>query len=103
MSLTRRQFEIGVEAETEQWMHRIYAYLSENRHLAFSAAELFEQLSSDELNDRTRSEWALEALEDVWAIESGLVAGEKYYAYYLDMDTSAWKPKRDTSEVRQDG
>lgn len=92
MSLTRRQFEIGVGPETEQWMHRLYAYLSENRDLAFTAPELFELLSSDEFNDQTRSEWALDALVDVYAIESRLVSGVKYYAFYQEMDTVAWRP-----------
>ena len=95
MSLTRRQFEIGVESETERWMYRIYAFLSENSHLAFTAAELFQNLASDEFHDQTRSEWALDALVDVWAVEIGLVAGVKYYAYYQDMDTAAWRPRQE--------
>ncbi len=92
MSLTKRQFEIGIGPETEQWMHRLYAYLSENRHLAFTAPELFELLASDEFNDKTRSEWALDALVDVYAIEFGKVAGAVYYTYYQEMNTADWRP-----------
>ena len=92
MSLTRRQFEIGVGADTERWMLRLYAYLSENRHLAYTAPELFELLSSDEFNDQTLSQWALDALVDVYAIETRRVAGTIYYAHYQEMDTAFWRP-----------
>ena len=103
MSLTRRQFEIGVDGRTEDWMHRLYAYLSENRHLAFTAEELFQNLTSDEFHDQTRSEWALDALVDVWAIEIGKVAGVIYYTFYQDMDTAVWRPRPEPSVARHEG
>jgi len=44
MPLRRRQFELRVDGEGEEWMRQIYELLLKNRELAYSAQELTESI-----------------------------------------------------------
>ena len=90
--LTRRQFELGVDGETEDWMRRVYAFLSKNRNLAYTTEELLTEFAPRDPNEESRLVWALDTLVDVWAAEVGMVAGIQYYIFFREVDTSIWAP-----------
>lgn len=92
MPLTRRQFELGVDTETENWMRRIYGFLSENNHLAYTTEELFEEVAHNDSSVSTVFQRAMEALQVVWAVEARIVRGTRYVAHVRDVDTSTWVP-----------
>lgn len=92
MPLTKRQFEIGVTAQGEDWMRRIYEFLSDDRKHAYSRAELYEKFVDDMGMDPNSFSSVLDALEKVGGVESGEVRGTRYYAYCLDLDTANWIP-----------
>ena len=92
MPLTKRQFEIGITAQGEEWMRRIYEFLSGDRKHAYSRAELYEKFVEDMGMDPNQFPSALDALEKVGGVEAGEVRGTMYYTYRLDMDTVNWIP-----------
>jgi hypothetical protein len=44
MPITRKQFELGINSETEVWMRKIYAFLVEHRDRAYTRLELGDSL-----------------------------------------------------------
>jgi len=110
MPITRRQFELGVDPHTEEWMRKIYQFLSERQKEAFTREELEEALSvpkrphviglsiSEDLPkiNEIRSSFAdaLSTLEEVRGAEKRSIGGELYYSFGIRLDTSSWEQER---------
>ena len=94
MPLTRRQFELGINEEAEDWMRQAYQSLEQHRDLAYSAKELAEDILGDaaaSYNKSNKLERALDVLAEIGAVDKGKVDGTDYYAYLQDFDTGTWK------------
>lgn len=91
MPITRKQFDLGIDAELESWMRRMSDFLVQHQEEAFSLDELggaleaggwnsldfdFKPLSSQ----RQRFELALRRLVDLDVVSERVVAGVHYYA-----------------------
>ncbi len=94
MPLTRRQFELGIDEEAENWMRLVYDLLEGNRHLAYSFEELREAaLGTTVLGAQVEKfQRSLDVLVRMGAVDKGEVAGNDYYTYYQEMDTATWTP-----------
>ena len=90
MPLTRRQYEVGVDSDTENLMRQINDVLCEHKHLAFSEAELIEMVNGD----LRYALQALEILESIGAVEVRRIENESYYAFKREVDQATWKPKQ---------
>ncbi len=93
MPLTKRQFELGIDSEAEDWMRQAYRLLIEHRDLAYSAHELEQAIlgieeSFDKVNKLNR---ALDVLAEIGAVDKGEVEGTEYYAFRVEFDTSTWE------------
>ena len=105
MPLTKRQFELGVDAEAEEWMRQVYALLERQQESAFSVEELQQTLLGDS-RDIAREEKfgaALRALVEVQAVKQGFVKDQQYYAHGQEVDTTTWKPKSTRPEIQRFG
>ena len=94
MPLTKRQFELGLDEEAEDWMRQAYQLLEQNRDLAYSAKELGEAVlgaAAGFLDQSKKLERVLDVLAEIGAVDKGTVAGTDYYAYLQDFDTGTWK------------
>ena len=90
MSITKRQFELGINNEIEGLMERIYALLFAAPDVAYSTPEISSQVGDPDAN---RLEAALEALQMVSAIEKRFVSDIPYYAVFNEVDTRTWERK----------
>ena len=90
MPLTRRQYEVGVDSDTENLLRQIYDVLYEQKHLAYSEAELIEMVHAEP----HYALQALEILESIGAVEVRKIGNEFYYAFKREVDQAAWEPKQ---------
>lgn len=99
MPLTKRQFELGIDSEAEEWMRQAYRLLAEHRDLAYSVEELEEAILGAEVpHDRSmKLVRALEVLADIGAADKGVVESTEYYAFLAEFDTSTWERSRSLS------
>ncbi len=87
MPITRRQFELEIDTQMEEWMKKIHAFLGEHKDKAFTIAELYNEwqsvfdLRSLLLNERPSVEKALDKLVQLGAVEARTIRGESYYSY----------------------
>ena len=102
MPLTRKQFELGIDKHVEEWMRRIYSYLSQHKEEAFTEDELAKGLGVEEpsapisSNNMARASYikaeqeyrdklqllnkALGKLIEIGVVETGEVRATIYYA-----------------------
>ena len=90
MTITRRQFDLGINDTIHRWMREAYRLLAEHRDQAYSDAEIQGRVQADQASWGDLS-LALRTLVKVAAIESRLVDGTTYYAYWHDMHTDNWE------------
>ena len=93
MPLTKRQFELVIDSEAEDWMRQAYRLLTEHRDLAYSADELEQAIlgtavSIEKVNKLNR---ALDVLAETGAVDKGEFEGTDYYAFRVEFDTSTWE------------
>lgn len=93
MPITRKQFELGIDAQIEAWMAKIHFFLADHKDEAFAGFELAEQLdgfSQEYKAFRLKGvsigpmfdsvfELALEKLLETGAVDTRLIRGESYY------------------------
>jgi Fe2+ or Zn2+ uptake regulation protein len=91
MPLTKRQFELGIEHQTEGWMQKIYQLLSEDRDHAYSSREILEKLRGRSHVSAVKLPRALEVLVGIGAVETREVDGTYYYAFYREVDQATWE------------
>ena len=93
MPLTRRQFELGIDEESENWMRQVYELLENQRHLAYSSEELREAVLG-QAKDSSKVEKfgrALDVLAEISAVDKRWLDETEYYAYLQEFDTGTWK------------
>lgn len=85
MPITRRQFELGIDNETESWMKRVHEYLAAHPDEAFTVEELVGSLrgSNPGMTDSELSlllRTAVDKLAELGAAEVRTVREIEYYA-----------------------
>lgn len=88
MPITRKQFDLGITEDIEEWMRGIHEYLAENQTTAFSTDELGEYFEADD--DLTGARWrnfriALMKLAELGAVEKRSIGGTDYYTYFAKL------------------
>lgn len=93
MPLTKRQFELGVDQEIEEYMRQIYHRLVADRDVAYNHAELLRAVVSRPPSDLllVKFNQAIEVLVRIGAAEARVVAGETYYAFQREVNENTWK------------
>ena len=99
MPLSRRQFELGIDSEAEDWMRQAYQFLSEHPELAYSSGELEEAILGTEASSGRsgKLDHALDVLAEIGAFVKAKVKGTDYYAFREGFDTNTWE--RELSRV----
>ena len=85
MPITRRQFEWGVDAEIEEWMEKIRAFLAEHKDEAFTMDELWKAIYAKSSWPTSVREAFVEALDKLVIIETAetrIIRDIKYYLYF---------------------
>ena len=87
MPITRRQFELGISPEMEEWLKRIYALLAGEKDKAFTFDEIEDHCRSCcDLDVWTRIRHsgiiprALDKLVELKAVEERTIGGKSYYS-----------------------
>lgn len=103
MPLSRRQFELGVDPEAEDWMGQVYGHLEGHRDSAYSYDEVRKAIRGGSLPQAELNKFnsALDVLVRIGAVNKAEVDGKDYYAYYQEMDTKSWKPKPSKIEIHK--
>jgi len=84
MPITRRQFELGVDAEIEGWMDKIHNFLSEHKDEAFNSEELWKTIYGKPAWQpavREAFDEALIKLVDQEMAARRIIRETSYYAY----------------------
>jgi hypothetical protein len=99
MPLSKRQFELGIDDEGEEWMRQAYQLLADQRDLAYSTEELEGSVFGDEVSSSQSRKFALilDILAEIGAIDKGVVDKVVYYVFVFEFDTNTWE--RDLSKV----
>ena len=93
MPLTKRQFELEIDEEIENWMRGVYDLLVNHRDLAYSDRELRDAVLGEHLRYETERKFlrALEVLVEIEAIEARRVHSNDYFAFLYERDIHTWK------------
>ena len=93
MPLTRRQFELGIDDEIENWMRQIYDLMANHRDLAYSSHEISQVVlgESPQLLKLETLPLALNVLTEIGALDERKVAGMYYYKFRQAFDTNTWR------------
>lgn len=92
MPLTRRQFELGIDEESENWMRQVYELLASHRDLAYSSEELYLAVldKSTDVAHREKFDHALYILAEVGGVDVRVVDDTRYFAFLEELDTMSW-------------
>ena len=93
MPLTKRQFELGIEHQTEGWMRKVYELLASDRDHAYSSRELLDKLRGRAHTSSAKLPRALEVLVGIGAVETRDVDGTHYYTFHLEVDMVTWEAR----------
>ncbi len=93
MPLSKRQFELGIDSESEDWMRQAYQFLAGQPDLAYSLQELEEAILGIKAlsGNSGKLEHSLDVLAEIGAFDKARVRGTDYYAFREDFDTSTWE------------
>ena len=100
MPISKRQLELGIDSEAEEWMRQAYHLLAENRDLAYSTWELQEAVLGTAPFPEAKSQkfaGVLDILAETGAADKGVVDEIGYYIFRHTIDTNTWE--RDLSKV----
>jgi len=111
MPITRKQFAIGIDPKTEEWMRKINGFLAERKDEAFTGEELrehYEPTLVELLSDTERKiiqqpsvqadafhflpderfafDLALEKLEELKVTVKHIIRGTEYYVYRRSLE-----------------
>ncbi len=84
MPITRRQFEMEIDTQIEEWMKKIHGFLTEHKDVAFKESELRYALWGERplpLDVMQALNRALEKLFELKAVEAKKIRDEWYYSY----------------------
>ena len=93
MPLTKRQFNLGIEHQTEDWMRRVYELLASDRGHAYSSRELLDKLRGRAHTSSAKLPRALEVLVGIGAVETREVDGTYYYTFHREVDQATWEAR----------
>ena len=95
MPLTKRQFQLGIDQEIENWMRQIYGFLAEDREHAYSGEELFKKVVGERWHSalQAKLDQALTVLVGIGTVELREVVGIPYYKFYHEADQTTWELK----------
>ena len=93
MPLTKRQWELGIDGETDEWMRKAYAWLSSDPDNAYSLDEIAASLLDNAPNTNlpVKLIMALDTLTLIMAVEQRAIAGTNYYLFESKVDITTWK------------
>ena len=91
MPITKRKFELGIDHETEGFMHKFCDYLSSHRDVAFNREGLSKEVGVKDIYAPIFSS-ALNALVNINALESRYAGTDTYYAIKNEVDKNTWEP-----------
>ncbi len=99
MPISKRQLELGIDSEAEEWMRQAYRLLSEHQDLAYSTRELQETILGVVSLDAKSLKFVavLDVLAETGAADKGVVDQTDYYIFGHAIDTDTWE--RDLSKV----
>ena len=81
MPITRKQFELGIDEDIEEWMKKIHEFLSEKNDQAFNISEVLEQFEVREASEKHKVELALDKLVEMRSIGERMIKYTTYYSY----------------------
>ncbi|HEX78472.1 MAG TPA: hypothetical protein G4O03_08745 [Dehalococcoidia bacterium] len=95
MPITRKQFELEIDREIEEWMKKIHDFLAKRKEEAFSAEELYRTFTGRRLRipptedeeggyyekEGIDFDAALEKLVEIAAVEKRIIRAEDYYCW----------------------
>ena len=95
MPLTKRQFDLGVDEEGEEFMRQIYQLLSAHPELAYSQEEIQDLIrAQDSSADEIKIERAVEVLVGVGAVGKRQFDATghftEYFTFLQEFDTGTW-------------
>ena len=91
MPIARRNFDLGILPDVEEWMVSLHMFLLARQGQAFEFSELLGAFPKH-VGDPGTFEDALSELLERGAITLGYVSGERYYAYAQTLNTETWEP-----------
>ncbi|MBI4311935.1 MAG: hypothetical protein HY681_09145 [Chloroflexi bacterium] len=92
MPISRRQFELGITPQVEEWMGKLYDFLADHRNQAYSEKELTMSLQvNPSVMETGLLEYALKVLVATDAVDSRIVDGETYYAFQQAVEKGTWR------------
>ena len=99
MPISKRQLELGIDSEAEDWMRQAYQLLAGHPDLAYSSGELEEAILGTAASSGRSGKLnhALDVLAEIGAFDKGNVKGKDYYVFREEIDTKTWE--RDLSKV----
>jgi hypothetical protein len=94
MPITKRQFELGIDDQVDDFMRQVYEMLANNKELAYSKAELRDALPGNPLSAPQFDplDIAIDTLTRITAIEKREVSNIKYYAFSRKFEIDTWEP-----------
>ena len=96
MPLSKRQFELGIDEEGEQYMRQIYRLLADNRELAYSFDELESGAIGAASTQPSKFIRAVEVLAEIGAMDVREVDLIDYYAFRQEFDAGTWYSAKHT-------
>jgi len=95
MPLTKRQFQLRIDEEMENWMRLVYHLLAGHRELAYSYDELQSTVLHRPASPPVESKFkrAVDTLVGIGALDKRDVNGTDYYAFLTTFDTQSWEMK----------
>jgi hypothetical protein len=92
MPISRRQFELGITPQVEEWMEKLYDFLAERKNQAYSEKELAKSLEApSSVTETGLISYALKILITTYALDSKVVEGETYYAFQQFVEKGTWR------------
>lgn len=105
MSITKLQFEMGIDGGIEALMVALYDFLEEHQDTAYAEEELYQQFGVPDhatYIDTSHLDIALQKVVETGAVEARSVANSTYYAFLQEIDKATWKPVADSDDDRDD-
>ncbi len=105
MSITKLQFEMGIDGGIEALMVALYDFLEEHQDTAYAEEELYQQFGVPDhatYIDTSHLDIALQKVVETGAVEARSVANSTYYAFLQEIDKATWKPLADSDDDESD-
>lgn len=105
MSITKLQFEMGIDGGIEALMVALYDFLEEHQDTAYAEEELYQQFGVPDhatYIDTSHLDIALQKVVETGAVEARSVANSTYYAFLQPIDKATWKPVADSDDESEE-